>query len=145
MICRRAFLGLLSAAVPMSLLCADEAKKKKDKPRPGVAGDRDGKDDVRGAVWEITAVNEATKDREVFRIRHQAGVVFDIKTGEKIGAVSEVGSNREGGVKSRIVLKKSTPVTGEMVMTQSKLGVWGGTLKTEKEVEWKCIVKVMDR
>lgn len=135
-----------TALLTTATLRADNTKKKKsDKPREGAAGDRDSKGDVRGAIWEVTAVNEEAKKREVFRIRHQAGVVFDMKTGEKIGAVSEVGSSKEGGVKSRLVLKKGAPVTGEMVMTQAKIGVWGGVLKTEQEVEWKCVVKVMDR
>lgn len=143
--------------------------KKKAAPREGAAGDRDGKDDVRGAVWEVTALlgadeeddskksdpaeskskKKATKTddepkREVFRFRHQSGVVYNLK-GEKIGALSQINNDPKFGIKSRLVLNKSTPLIGEMVMTQSKVGIWGGVFKTKTGEEWRCVIKVLDR
>lgn len=171
---------LLTSLMILTLLCvssgeAQQAKKKAMAPREGAAGDRDGKEDVRGAIWEVTAVKvedeEEKKDedktdktdagtkkknakskgkeneepkREVFRFRHQTGVVYDLK-GDKIGAISAINADPKLGVKSRLVLNKSTPLIGEMVMTQSKLGVWGGVFKTKTGEQWNCVIKVLDR
>ncbi len=148
MLSRRNFLGIVAFSVSLSAnpLFAQDKKKGKaaEKPRSGPAGDRDGKDNVRGAVWEVTAKNVKTNKQEVFRFRHQTGVAFDFD-GKKIGAVSPVGNTKDGGVKSRLVLRESTPIIGEMVMTQTKVGVWGGVLKTKEGDEWNCVIRVLDR
>lgn len=170
---------LLTSLMILAVLCvspgeAQQAKKKAMAPREGAAGDRDGKEDVRGAIWEVTAVKVEPEDekseektdsadkgakkkgakaktkqeeepkQEVFRFRHQTGVVYNLK-GEKIGAISAVNADPKLGVKSRLVLNKSTPLIGEMVMTQTKIGVWGGVFKTKTDEEWNCVVKVLDR
>lgn len=170
---------ILIALMMFMVMCVTSAEaqqaKKKDSPREGAAGDRDSKDDVRGAIWEVTATKvedeEEKKDdektdkpaagtkkknakskgkedeepkREVFRFRHQTGVVYDLK-GDKIGALSQINADPKFGIKSRLVLNKSTPLIGEMVMTQSKIGVWGGVFKTKTGEQWNCVIKVLDR
>lgn len=162
--------AVLAVTLLFSAVAEAQPAKKKAEPREGPAGDRDGKDNVRGAVWEVTATRvepadkgagdkpnasekkskrKASKDepmpkREVFRFRHQSGVVFNIE-GDKIGAVTPISADPKEGIKSRLTLDKSTPLIGEMVMTQSKVGVWGGVFKTKTGEEWRCAIKVLDR
>lgn len=165
------FVGAILAVALLSNAAAEAQQTKKNaEPRKGAAGDRDGKNEVRGAIWEVTAtrVEPANKEagskpdaaekkakkkaskteqppkREIFRFRHQSGVVFDME-GDKIGAVIPISADPKEGVKSRLVLDKSTPLIGDMVMTQSKIGVWGGVFKTKSGEEWSCVIKVLDR
>lgn len=141
--------GLLQFAVVTlcsgSLLAAEDSKKtKKKKDRSGPAGAQDGKDDVKGAVWQVNATRTSDKKKEQFKFRVQDGVIFDFQ-GKKAGVLSPLGDTKEGGKKSRMVLREGFPLLGEIVLTQAKQGVWHGILKTKEGDEWTCRFEVIDR
>lgn len=144
MLTRRTLTMVLGGSLLSAVTSAEEPKKKKQKDRSGPVGAQDGKDDVKGAVWQIKATNAAEKKMELLKIRVHDGVIFNMQ-GKKAGVVSELGNTKEGGVKSKMVWREGLPLLGDFVITQAKKGVWGGTLKTKEGAEWVCPLEVLDR
>jgi hypothetical protein len=140
--------GVVLAIIAFGLLSGPpvfaEAKQKKRKDRSGPVGAQDGKDDVKGATWQINADLVGGKKKEQFKFRVQDGVIFDLQ-GKRAGVVSALGETKEGGKKSKMVLRETFPLKGEIIITQAKLGVWNGVLKTKEGEEWTCRFEVLDR
>ena len=145
MLTRRSLLQVL--AVGLLLIrpaLADSKQKKRKKDRSGPVGAQDGKDDVKGATWQINATLVGGKMKEQFNFRVQDGVIFDHQ-GKRAGVVSPLGNTKDGGKKSKMVLRESFPLKGEIIITQTKPGVWNGVLKTKAGEEWTCRFEVLDR
>lgn len=144
MFTRRSVLTLVAGCLVSSRLAFADGQKKRKKDRSGPVGAQDGKDDVKGAMWQLNATRTSDKKKEQFKFRVQDGVIFDFQ-GKKAGVVSPLGNTKEGGKKSRMVLREGFPLLGEIVLTQAKQGVWHGELKTREGEEWTCRFEVLDR
>lgn len=145
MLTRRSLLHMFAVGLlSVRPVLADSKQKKRKKDRSGPVGAQDGKDDVKGATWQLNADLVGGKKKEQFNFRVQNGVIFD-RQGMKAGVVSALGETKEGGKKSKMVLRESFPLKGEIIITQVKNGVWNGVLKTKEGEEWTCRFEVLDR
>jgi hypothetical protein len=105
-------------------------------PAPAAPHDKDNKENVVGAVWKYTLINEKSKMEGGFRVYRNE--IF--KQGRKIGRVV-VKDNDE----TTLIFTDDPELNGKAVLAKAKNGVAQGTLKRDDGVQFHMYVTMVDQ
>jgi hypothetical protein len=139
------FTGLLTTIFCVSIQNLAEAQSRKGaKPGNGYdEGNRDGKNTVAGAIWQLTATKAGSKDEVTFRYRVADLKIYDIKTGKKIGVASlNNGKDDRGG--GEVTFYKNSPFPSKFRIKHLRLSHWKGGFDDGK-TKWAIKLDCLDR
>jgi hypothetical protein len=146
---RRAFLariGLalgsgfcLAAGAAGTARAADKKARKKSLDQRKSDGNRDGKNNVDGALWVLTA-NDSKSGRELtFRYRASNGVLYDAGSGRAIGDTKPVAKGL-----ARVTFSGDSPFPGSFEIKLRRVNHWRGQ-KSDSTGDWNVSLDCVDR
>ncbi len=147
---RRILWNLVFASVLTAIFClatggVAHAQNRKGMKHDNKRGDgnRDGKDTVAGAIWELTATKAGSSEQVSFRYRIADFRIYDVNTGKQIGfATLNNGKSVQGG--GEVTFFKNSPFPSKFPIRFQRLSHWKGEFRNDKTI-WSIKLACIDR